>query len=156
MGQRIYKTFFENVTVAAAQDLFSLKAGAANGIEIHQIDLSAGGVTAPAEIRIRVKRMPATFTQGSGGSTPTVGVADSGDTKTSTATVHANDTTPGTTGGTAVVLGAFQWNVLMPWQYLPAPEDRDVIQAAEGFVIDALGSPASTVVSATITWRELP
>lgn len=156
MGQRIYKTFFENVTVAAAQDLFSLKAGAANGIEIHQIDLSAGGVTAPAEIRIRVKRMPATFTQGSGGSTPTVGVADSGDTKATTATVHANDTTPGTTGGTAVVLGAFQWNVLMPWQYLPAPEDRDVIQAAEGFVIDALGSPASTVVSATITWRELP
>jgi len=32
MGQRIYTTFFDNVSIAAVQDVFSLKAGAANGI----------------------------------------------------------------------------------------------------------------------------
>ena len=156
MGQRIYKTTFENVTISAVQDIFSLKAGAANGIEIHQIDLSAGGVTSPAEIRLRLKRLPATVTQGSGGTSPTVGFADSGDTKASAATVHANDTTQATTSGTAVILGAWQWNVLLPWQYLPAPEDRDACQAAEGFMLDIPGAPTSTVVSGTIAWRELP
>ena len=156
MGQRVYSTFFDNVTVAAAQDVFLLKAGAANGIEIHQIDLSAGGVTAPAEIRLRLKRLPATVTNGSGGSAPTVSAIDSGDTKASTATVRVNDTTQATTSGTAVTLQAHQWNVLLPWQYLPSPEDREVIQASEALILDIPAAPASTVVNGTIKWRELP
>jgi hypothetical protein len=156
MGQRIYSTFFDNVTISAVQDVFLLKAGSVNGIELHQIDLSAGGVTAPAEIRLRLRRLPATVTNGSGGSAPTIGVTDSGDTKATTATVRANDTTQATTGGTAVTLQAHQWNVLLPWQYLPAPEDREVIQAAEALVLDIPAAPASTVVSGTIKWREIP
>jgi len=48
MGQRVYKAYFDNVTITAIQDVFSLKAGAANGGELHQIGLSAGGVTAPS------------------------------------------------------------------------------------------------------------
>src|SRR3954453_23581575 len=131
MGQRVYSTFFENVTIAAVQDIFLLKAGGANGADLHQIDLSAGGVTAPAEIRLRLKRLPATVTNGSGGTAPTMSATDSGDTKAATATVRANDTTQATTSGTAATLQAHQWNVLMPWQYLPAPEDREVIQASE-------------------------
>jgi len=156
MGQRVYSTYFENVTISAVQDVFNLKAGSANGLEIHQIDLSAGGVTSPAEIRLRLKRLPATVTNGSGGTAPTIGVTDSGDTKSATAGVRANDTSQATTGGTAVILQAWQWNVLMPWQYLPAPEDREVIQASEALVLDIPGTPASTVVSGTIKWREIP
>lgn len=156
MGQRVYSTFFENVTITAVQDVFNLKAGAANGCELHQIDLSAGGVTAPAEIRLRLKRLPATVTNGSGGSVPTIGITDSGDTKAATAAVRANDTTQATTSGTAVILRAEQWNVLLPYQYLPAPEDREVIQASEALILDIPGTPASTVVSGTIKWRELP
>lgn len=156
MGQRVYSTFFENVTIAAVQDIFLLKAGAANGVELHQIDLSAGGVTAPAEIRIRVKRLPATVTNGSGGTAPTMSPTDSGDTKAATATVRANDTTQATTSGTSITLQAHQWNVLLPFQYLPAPEDREVIQPSEALVLDIAGAPASTVVSGTIKWRELP
>src|SRR2546429_1425013 len=113
MGQRVYKTQFENVTISAVQDIFLLKAGSANGVELHQIDLSAGGVTSPAEIRLRLKRLPATVTNGTGGTAPTINAADSGDTKAATATVRANDTTQATTSGTAAVLQAHQWNVLM-------------------------------------------
>lgn len=156
MGQRVYSTFFENVTIAAVQDVFMLKAGSANGVELHQIDLSAGGVVGPAEIRLRLKRLPATVTNGSGGTAPTISPTDSGDTKTATATARANDTTQATTSGTAAVLQAHQWNVLMPWQYLPAPEDREIIQAGEALVLDIPGAPASTIVSGTIKWRELP
>jgi hypothetical protein len=156
MGLRVYSAVFENVTISAIQDIFLLKAGAANGLEIHQIDLGAGGVTAPAEVRLRLKRLPATVTAGSGGSSLTGNATDSGDAKTSTATVRSNDTTQATTSGTAVVLAAHQWNVLTPWQYLPAPEDREAVQAGEALVLDIPGAPASTVVSGTIKWRELP
>jgi hypothetical protein len=97
MGQRIYSAAFDNVTIAAVQDVFYLKAGAANGIEIHHIQLGAGAVTAAAEIRLRLKRLPATVTAGSGGSAPTISTIDSGDTKTATATARANDTTQATT-----------------------------------------------------------
>lgn len=156
MGNRVYKTYFDNVTVAAVQDLFSLKAGAANGIELHQVDLTAGGVTAAAEIRIRLKRAPTTFTQGSAGTTPTIAVADSGESKATAATVHANDTSQGTTSGTMIILGAWQWNVLLPFQYLPPPEDREIIQGGEGLIIDIAATPASTVVSGYISWEEIP
>lgn len=155
---RVYSTCFDNVSISALQDVFSLKAGAANGIEIHQIDLSAGGVTAPAEIRLRLKVIPATVTQGTGGSSPTVNPVDDGDTKASVSTVHANDvTTQATSSGTIKVLEAHQWNVLMPWQHLPPPEDRIIIQAGEAFVLDFPTAPGSaTNVSGTIKWRELP
>lgn len=156
MGQRVYKAMFDNVTISAVQDVFLVKAGSVNGVELHQIDLSAGGVTSPAEIRLRLKVLPATVTNGSGGSAPTIYPADSGDTKSATATVRANDTTVATTSGSARILQAHQWNVLMPWQYLPAPEDREVIQAGEALVLDIPGAPASTIVSGTIAWRELP
>jgi hypothetical protein len=157
VGQRVYSTFFDNVTVAAIQDLFSLKAGAVNGIEIHQIDLNAGGVTAPAEIRLLLKVAPATVTQGTGGSAPVISPTDSGDTKAATATAHANDvTTQMTSTGTIKTLQAWQWNVLLPFQYLPAPEDREVIQATEGIALNIPAAPASTLISGTIKWRELP
>ncbi len=157
MGQRIYKMIFDNVSIAAIQDVLSMKAGAANGIEIHQIDLSAGGVTSPAEIRLRLKRLSAAVTQGTGGTVLTQSSADSGDTKASTATVRANDTAQATTTGTTTFLGAWQWNVLLPWQYLPAPEDRDVCQGGEAFVLDIPTAPgAATLVSCTLAYRELP
>jgi hypothetical protein len=156
LGQRVYSTMFENITIAAVQDVIALKAGAVNGIELHEIDLSAGGVTAPAEIRLRLKRLPATVTLGSGGSAPSANPIDSGDTRASTATARANDTTQATTSGTPVLLAAWQWNVLTPWQYLPAPEDRETIQAGEALVFDIPGAPASTTVSGTVKWRELP
>jgi hypothetical protein len=149
--------FFDNITVAAVQDLFALKAGAVNGIEIHQIDLSAGGVTAPAEIRLLMKVAPATVTLGTGGTAPTISPVDSGDTKAAAATGRANDiTTQMSTTGTMKTLQAHQWNVLLPWQYLPAPEDREVIQGGEGFALNIPAAPASTIISGTIKWRELP
>jgi hypothetical protein len=156
MGQRIYKQILENVTIAAVQDIFSLKAGAANGCELHQIDLSAGGVIAPAEIRLRLKIGSTVVSQGSGGTAPTPSNASSGDTKAANAVLHCNDTTPATTTGAFRSCGAWQWNVLLPFQYLPAPEDREEIAAGEAVILEIPtgGTPASTVVSGTIVWRE--
>lgn len=158
MGDRVYVANFDNVSIGTAvQDILSLKAGAANGVELHYIELNAAGVTSPAEIRMRLKRLPATVTAGSGGTAPTMNVMDSGDAKSATATAHANDTTQATTSGTPANLLVWQWNILLPFQYLPAPEDRPTIQPGEELVLDL---PAvigvATTVSGFIKWRELP
>jgi hypothetical protein len=155
---RIYTAMFDNVTVSAVQDVFSLKAGAANGIVLHHIMISAGGVTAAAEIRLRLKRLPATVTIGSGGSAPTVQFADSGDTKASTLTnLRANDTTQATTSGTAQILLPWQWNVLNFFEHLPVPEDREHFAAAEACVLDIAATPgAATILSGWIKWAEVP
>src|SRR4051794_39213213 len=112
MADRLYTAAIDAVTIAAVQDIFMLKAGAANGTVIHQIRVSAGGVTSPAELRLRLKRLPATVTNGSGGTTPTINFVDTGDSKAATATLRANDTTQATTSGTAQILAGEQWNVL--------------------------------------------
>jgi hypothetical protein len=157
MGSRVYVSNFENVAISAVQDVESLRAAGASGAIIHHIVLSAGGgVTTPSEIRLRLKRLPATVTAGSGGSAPTISAVDSGDTKTATCVVRANDTTQATTSGTAAILLTWQWNVLGQFEYLPAPEDREIIQPGEALVLDIPGAPASTTVSGFLKWQEVP
>lgn len=159
MGQRVYVAGFDNVSIGTAvQDVLSLLAGSANGCELHYLELNAASVTSPAEIRLRLKRFSgATITAGSGGTAPSMVAIDENDSKSATATVRANDTTQSTTTGTNVSLMFWQWNVLLPFQYLPAPEDRPVIAAGNKLTLDlpaAIG--AATVVSGIVKWREMP
>lgn len=157
MGQRVYTAQFHNVSVSAIQDLLSIKAGSANGVEVHYVSLTATGQTTPSEFDIQVKRLPATVTAGSGGSAPTMAAVDDGDTKSATATVRANDTTQATTSGTAVTCESEYWNVLLPYNHMPAPEDRYVLQASEELVWALSTAPGSaTTLAGTIKWRELP
>jgi hypothetical protein len=157
MGERIYTMQIENVAVAAVQDIFSLKAGAGHGIEIRHIMLGAVGQTSPVEFRLSLKRFPATVTQGSGGSTPTINQSQSGDTKASGATGHANDTSQMSTSGTAATLESFTWDVLLPFEYVPgSPEERDACIASEGLALTLNAAPASTNISGFIKWSETP
>lgn len=154
---RLYRDSFENVTVTAAQDLFYLKAPAAAGLALRTISLSAGGVTASAEIRLRLKVLPATVTAGSGGTAATVQKTDRKNTVNSVVTARHNDTTQATTSGTAVTLAPWQWNVLGEFAYTPAtPEERECIDVNEALVLEILGTPASTVISGWIQWEEYP
>ena len=159
MTGRVYVAGFDNVSVGTAvQDVLSLLAGSAKGIELHYIELNAAGVTSPAEIRLRLKRFSgATITAGSGGTAPSMYLLDENDGTAASATVRANDTTQSTTTGTNVSLMFWQWNVLLPFQYLPTPEDRPVITAGNKLILDfpaVIG--AATTVSGIIKWREVP
>jgi hypothetical protein len=154
--ERIYSISFENVTVAVAQDLFSFKSSATNGIAVRRISLSAGGVTVPAEMRLRLKRMPATFTIGSGGTAPTIQKINSLLPFASlSANARANDTTQGTTSGTAQILMNWQWNVLQDFLEVgPTDDERWECTASEGLVVDLAAAPASTVMSGTFVFEE--
>jgi hypothetical protein len=154
--ERLFTIVFENVTVAALQDLFALKAGTTNGIMIRRISLSAGGVTAPAEMRLRLKRMPVTVTIGSGGSAPTIQKVSSLLSYASlNANARVNDTTQATTSGTAQIIANWQWNVLQDFlEVPPTEEERWECTLSEALIVDFAAAPASTAMSGFIVWEE--
>ena len=159
MGRRVYVASFDNVAVGTAvQDIFSLKASASKGIQLHHIHLEAAGVTTAAQIRLRLKRGTATVTQGSGGSAPTPAIVDVGDTLAAAAVAHCNDTVQATTSGSFTTLGLFQWNVLLPFDYMPGPEDedREVADVSQALILDLPAVITATTMSGFIKWREMP
>jgi len=160
MGARIYTAGFDTVSVGTAvQDIFSLFAGSTKGVQLHHIHLEASSVTSAAQIRLRLKRGTATVTQGSGGSTPTPGMVDAGDTLAATATLHCNYTTQATTTGNFTgLVEYFQWNVLLPFDYMPGPEDadREATLVSQILVLDLPAVITATSMSGFIKWREIP
>lgn len=160
MGRRIYTAGFDTAALGTAvQDVFSLLAPAAKGVQLHHIHLEAAGVTSPAQIRLRLKRGTVTVTQGSGGTAPTPGMVDAGDTLAAGAILHCNDTTQATTTGnfTGLVI-YFQWNILLPFDYVPQSEDEDREVALPGqlLALDLPTTIVATTASGFIKWREIP
>lgn len=160
MGRRIYSGGFDNVSIGTAvQDIFSLLAGTTKGVQLHHIHLEASGVTTAAEIRMRLKRGTATVTQGSGGTVVTPLIVDAGDTLAATGVLHVNDTSQATTSGNFTgYLIYFNWNVLLPFDYMPGPEDedREVALVSQALILDLPATIVATTVSGFIKWREMP
>jgi hypothetical protein len=156
--ERLYTISFESVSVSAVQDLFALKCSSSNGAEIRRISLSAGGVTSPAEIRLRLKRLPSTVTIGSGGSTPTVQKVSSRNGQSSLmSNARTNDTTQASTSGTAQTLAVWQWNVLQEFLEVPPTEgERWECDSSEALIFDLVAAPGSaTTLSGYIVWKEV-
>lgn len=113
---RIYSVPLSGTVTAAGgdTDLFSLQPADDRPIKLLEFTLgqiSEVGDTAEEGLRITVKRLPATFTVGSGGSSVTAAapIGDASDTAWGF-TARVNDTTVATTSGTAQVLDEFGWN----------------------------------------------
>jgi hypothetical protein len=146
MGSRVYTVPIENVSIGTAvQDVFSLVAGAAGGIIIHHIHLEAA-VSAESALRMRLKRGTATVTQGSGGTVVTPPPVSQNDAAAANVTAHINDTTQATTTGAFTTLAGFNWDTALPFDHLPAPEDREDCAASSCLILDL---PA--VLSAAVT-----
>lgn len=155
MGSRIYVATINAVSISATQDIWSILAGT-RAVEIHSVRVSCGGVTAAAELNFTMLSFPATVTQTSGGTSPTINPVDSGDTAASLVTLYANNTNLMTTSGTAKTVGSDYAQVLNYFPYLEPPEDRDLIHASEGWVLRVTSPPGGgTLISSTIKWREI-
>lgn len=152
---RIYSVQFENVAVSAAQDFFEVLPADDKPVRLLWARVSNVASETSEQLRIRIKRMPATVTSGSGGSTPTIQKLVSTDASAGFS-VEANNTTPATTSGTAQVLWSEGFNVLTGWDYLPTPECVFVFVQGEGLIIDLPAAPgSSTNMSGTIMLEEL-
>jgi hypothetical protein len=144
MTQRIYAVPFKNVSIAAVQDVIGIYAGSAKALEIHEIRLGQTTVTTAAQLRVTLRRLPATVTSGSAGSAATPVPQNKNDTA-ATFTARVNDTTQAVTSGTAVDYTPDVWNLVNGYDMLYAPEDRPVINPNEAFVVSLDQTPGQSM-----------
>ena len=142
---RFYSIQFNNVTISAAQDLFSVLSTSGMAFRLCEFQLSADAPTTTAGLRIAIKRLPATVTVGSGGAACTVNPMASTN-SSATVTARSNDTTRATTNGTVATLFSASINVLNGWQFLPPPEYRPSFAPSQALVIGMEVAPSAATV----------
>ena len=162
---RLYSLVFENVSIAAAQDLFYIKPAADKMCVAEAIYLNNVGGTADAGdaqeelLRVVIDRLPTVVTVGTGGAASTattLGPVEVNDTAASF-TGRTNDTGVATTSGTIRTIHPDGWNVRIPYVWLPPPEHRIMVANPEALVFRLLSTPADAILcSGVIYVRELP
>jgi len=152
-----FSAVFENVSVSAVQDAFSIKAGASNPIRLVKIDIAQNGVADVGDAQeelLRFQIKVGATTQGSGGSAPT---PSNGRGNTATATAHANDTTQ-SSAGTAKTVYASSFNIRSGLLYIPTPEEAELSVTPAGQIMQ-IAFPAAPADAITFTgmviWEEL-
>jgi hypothetical protein len=148
MTGRLYSVTFENVAIAAAQDLFEITPADDKPCIIHGLILSnVGGIADAGDaqeelLRLLIRR--GHTTSGSGGSAPTPGVLNPAD-AAAAFTAEVNNTTVASVG-TTVDLHADGWNIRIPYVWLPTPELRPVVtQANTTLVVRLVAAPNDSV-----------
>jgi hypothetical protein len=141
---RLYRVLFEQVSVSAAQDLIQITGAAGKIVRPVRCWVGASDTTLPTAqmISTRCRRLPATVTNGSAGTTPTIGAVDPGDAAASF-TALANNTTKATTSGTAVVLDERGDHIFAGAE--SSFPDRPPIGPSEAFVYELLSTVSGTV-----------
>lgn len=141
---RTYSVTFEQIAVSAAQDLVQIKGAAGKSCRILRVYTNASDTTAPTnqQLALRCRFLPATVTDGSGGSTATPRPMDPGDAAASF-TALINNTVKATTSGTAAVLEDNAANIFSGYDY-PFPRPP-VIGPSESFVFELLSTVSGTV-----------
>lgn len=151
---RTYVVAFENVAISAAQDLVQVKGAAGKTLRILRQSVACVDGTLPASqtLRLRSQFLPATVTDGSGGSSPTPNPLDPGDAAASF-TSKANNTTQASSSGTATTLEANGCHIYSGYDYaFPRPP---VIGPSESFVFALMTAPAaSTHFSGSVVVEE--
>jgi hypothetical protein len=155
MTGRMYSISFADVSVSAAQDLINVTATANMAFRIHRIELGQRTLTAWESKPVKLVRLPATVTAGSGGSVVTPARLNNGD-AAATVTAHANDTTPATTSGAAATLMARDWEFLNGLLVVFTPDERPVIAPGQAVQLNLPTAPsAATLMSGTMLIEEL-
>lgn len=150
---RVYKLTIDNVSIGTAvQDIFSIKAPAGRGLILHSIHIESIN-TSPAALRMRLKRGTGTLAGSSGGSSVTPAAGRSDDQGDQLATYRTGDTTQ-ETATNFYTLGAWNWDTVLPFDYLPPPEDRDDCNGGESLVFDLPATIVATTISLIATVEE--
>jgi len=155
MTGRMYSISFADVSVAASQDLINITATANMAFKIHRVELGQRSLTAWESKPVKLIRLPATVTAGSGGSAVTPAKMNNGDVA-ATVTSRSNDTTPASTGGTAATLMARDWEFLNGFLVVFTPDERPVIAPSQAVQLSLPTAPSgATLVSGTVLIEEL-
>ena len=152
---RVFSATFVDVAVTALQDLFSIIAGANAPITLLSCVISQSTDYGDSEEEgLLIDIIRGNGTVGSGGSAPTVRKHDTHG-GAAIGTVRANDTTEASAGSEESLFPVV-WNIRMPWEYRPIPEERIRVDTVDDIVaVRLLDAPSdSLTVSGVITWAE--
>lgn len=143
---RQYTVVTENVAVAAAQDLAQIVGAAGKTLKIKRVHVGATDTTLVTAqgLRLRARFLPATVTNGSGGSAPVPQKQDPGDAAASF-TALANNTTQATTTGTAVVLRNWGVHIFAGLDFSFPSGQEPVVGPSESFTFELLSTVTGTV-----------
>lgn len=153
---RNYTAVFENVTVSAAQDLFQIIGAAGKTVRVKRVSVGATNTTlvTAQSLQLRMRFLPVTVTNGSGGSSPTFRQNDPGDAAPSV-TAKANSTTPATTNGTALTLQEWGVHIFAGLDYSFPIGREPVVGPSESVVFELLSTVTGTVaMSGTVDVEE--
>lgn len=148
MYGRMFKATFNDVAVAAAQDLFYIKAGATQPVLLHSVQLSQKTLTAWEGKNLRFQYKTGSVTAGSGGTSVTPRGSDAGGMAAAAAmTVRANDTT-GATATTTTDEWSEEWVFTNGFLWVPAdPRGRILIKPTDGLVIRLDTAPSGSMTA---------
>lgn len=151
---RTYTAQFNAVSVTAAQDLFEVKGAAGKMVFVQRVKIGSSDTTIASGQMLNVEGvfLPATVTDGSGGTTPAMVKMDAGDAVAS-CSVLANNTTGASTSGTAAVqvsAGEHVYNGIDLRFAMPGSEGgglppAPVIGPSEAWVLKLIAAPTGTL-----------
>lgn len=150
---REYSVIFDQVSVAAAQDLFSIKAAAGVPCQFIGVKLAQStkaGDANNAQQRWRIRR--GQTTQGSGGSTPTA--TPKGADTAAGGTVHVNDTTQAS-AGTIVTADNDVMNIEAGLIWFPPPDGQFIWQGGTCLTVEFPAVAVTATYNGTLYYREL-
>lgn len=154
---RQYAITFEQVAVTAAQDLVQVIGAAGKIARIKRVWVGCTDTTIPAAqmISLRCRFLPATVSNGSGGSAPTPRPFDAGD-AASSVTALANSTSKATSNGTVTILYENGVHLFAGDDHSFPAEARPIVGPSESFVWELLSTVvASLHLSGGVEYEEL-
>lgn len=148
MGRR-YNVISENVAVAAIQDLAQILGATGKIVMIRRVKWANTDNALPTAqmLRTTCTYLPATVTNGSGGTTPTPAPIDQGDAAASF-TAKTNNTVQATTSGTAVQKWASGDHIQAGLEKTFDPPIP--VGPSESFVFSLITAPSSSVHLTTV------
>lgn len=144
---------FENIAVAATQDMLSLLPATQRPIEICRIrimQIGTADMVAGQEEALRVALIRGHTTAPSGGAAVTPALRDTNQ-ATAGATARRNDTTIAA-AGTAVTWADLSFNVQIGLDEIIPPEYRPRVQNANWFNVRLLAAPADSITMSGTIW----
>lgn len=145
---RMYTSPVNIAGATVTMDLFEVLAAAGKPYEVHGFEISQSTRQGDAQeqmVTLVLKRAAGAFTSGSGGGVSTPRPHLPNDTAAG-ATVETGNTTLAAVGtGTLVELARFGWNVRASALWVPTPEQRFVLAAAEALILTMAEAPAAAM-----------
>lgn len=143
---RTYRVTFEGVSVSAAQDLIQVVGAAGKIVRVtrYWVGNTNSTLSTAQMLELRCRFLPATVSNGSGGTTPAFQKLDPGDAAPSV-TALANNTSKATTNGTAVVLDEQGVHIYAGCDISFQPGRAPIVGPSESFVFELLSTVVGTV-----------